>query len=270
MGQHMQSLDEQAHRPSREEAKERRKNKKKQKKQQQSETTKASKQPKDDQMELEELVFDDDDDKENGMDGQEDSVLSLPDADALEARMKRVVDRLEESFKTIRGSEATPELFETIPVAAYDETVPLREVAQVVLVSPTLAHLTPYDPSLTSAIRNAVQQALEVNPQVEGDHDGSGGNQGGVVTVKLPRASLESRQKTVQQIGKQAEAARTHLRNLRRKAMDTIKKGKEGKLEGISQDDAFRAAKNVDQITDRTIQLLNTAVQTKQESVLNV
>jgi ribosome recycling factor len=52
--------------------------------------------------------------------------------------------------------------------------------------------------------------------------------------------------------------------------MDIVKKGKDGKLEGISKDDAFRVSKEIDAVTDQVTQQLNEVVAKKQESVLQV
>eukprot|EP00541_Cyclophora_tenuis_P001491 CAMPEP_0116546286 /NCGR_PEP_ID=MMETSP0397-20121206/3147_1 /TAXON_ID=216820 /ORGANISM="Cyclophora tenuis, Strain ECT3854" /LENGTH=298 /DNA_ID=CAMNT_0004070709 /DNA_START=442 /DNA_END=1341 /DNA_ORIENTATION=- len=213
----------------------------------------------------EELLFDDEiEDFGERTEGDDDEdVPSLPDPQGVEVRMMQVVERLAERWKSIRGGEPTPALFESIPVAAYDDMVPLQEVAQVVIVSPTLAQVTPYDPSLTKEVRVAIRDALEVNPQTDE-------NDPNVVSVKLPRVSLETRQKTVKQMGKQAEAARKHIRNLRRKAMDVVKQGKDGKLSGISQDDAFRVGKQIDTVCNDAIQALNQMFESKQDSILNL
>ena len=175
--------------------------------------------------------------------------------------MMKVVDRLKESFKAIRGAEPTPELFDSITVDAYGDSAPLSAVAQVVIVSPTMANVSCFDPALAKDVRNAIRDSLDLNPQLEED---------GVVKVPLPRVSMETRQKIVKQLNKQAEATRTRIRNVRRKAMETVKVGKEGKLEGVSKDDAFRAAKEIDAVVDDVTKLINDAVHAKEASVMAV
>ena len=213
---------------------------------------------------MEDLVFDDDDDDDNvdGTNEDEDDLPSLPDPSQIKTRMNKVVQRLEESFKSIQGSQPTPAMFESVPVSAYGDTVPLSTIAQVVIVSPTLAHLTPYDPSVAPDIRQAVQIALDMNPQLEDNNS--------LLTVKIPKVSMETRQQIVKQVAKQGETAKTHLRNVRRKAMDVVKKGKDGKLEGISKDDAFRVGKEIDATLDDVTKALNDAIKAKQDDIMNV
>ena len=88
--------------------------------------------------------------------------------------------------------------------------------------------------------------------------------------MPLPRPSAETRQRTVKQLGKQAEATRARIRKMRRKAQDKVKLGKDGKMEGISKDDAFRVAKEIDAVVDEVTKLINDAVQEKEESVMAV
>ncbi|KAI2503628.1 Ribosome recycling factor [Fragilaria crotonensis] len=259
MGQHLDSLREQAHRVSHEEAKEKR-NKKKGKKEGGSASTIEDSD--DDAFSSEPELHDHhdvDDDHNDGTDS--DDAPALPEPRVLKASMIKVVDRLKESFKSIRGAEPTPELFDSIMVDAYGDTAPLSTVAQVVIVSPTLANVTCFDPAVAKDVSNAIRDSLELNPQLEED---------GVVKVPLPRVSMETRQKIVKQLNKQAEASRTRIRNIRRKAMDKIKLGKEGKLEGISKDDAFRVAKELDAVVEDVIKLVNDAVHQKEASIMAV
>jgi len=265
MGHHLETLDELAHREEHEKAKERRKAKKQQKKQ--------LKEAHDEEEEevatiggteiefSEEIQFDEGDDVFHHTDEDEEQVPELPHPDNVKKRMFNVVNRLTDSFKAIRGNEPTPEIFDPIMVQAYGERTPLNAVAQVVITSPTLVTITCFDPSVAPEVRNAVQLALELSPQLDED---------GVILVKLPRPTLESRQKTVKLLGKQAESGRQRIRGIRRAAMDIVKKAKDGKLEGISKDDAFRVSKEIDAVTDQVIHKLNEEVEKKQESVMAV
>jgi ribosome recycling factor len=260
MGQHLDSLREQAHRLSHEEAKEKR-NKKKVKKAGSSTSTieESDDEAFTSEVDLDDNEHDVDDDHSDGNDS--DDAPALPEPRLLKASMMKVVDRLKETFKSIRGAEPTPELFDSIMVDAYGDTAPLSTVAQVVIVSPTLANVTCFDPALAKDVSNAIRDSLELNPQLEED---------GLVKVPLPRVSMETRQKIVKQLNKQAEASRTRIRNVRRKAMDKIKLGKDGKLEGISKDDAFRVAKEIDAVVEDVIKLINDAVHQKEASIMAV
>jgi ribosome recycling factor len=257
MGHHLESLREQAHRQSHEEALEKRKHKKDHNKPHRIEHHhKESSEPV-----VQELVFEEDDDDDHHHDEESEEGPQLPDPENLKIKMQKAIDRLSEYFKSIRGAEPTPELFDTITVNAYGENVPLAAVAQVVIVSPTLAHVTCFDPSLSSDVRDAIRDALELNPQLEED---------GLVKCPLPRVSLETRQTTVKQLSKQAESARTKIRNIRRKAMEVIKLGKDGKLAGIGKEEAFRAGKEIEAATEEMTKQVDAVLHEKEKSVMAV
>lgn len=256
MGQHLDSLREQATRTRHEEAKEKRLQKKAKKGQHAATAAAAGGDVTGGDPDDDDHVHMDHDDEE---DTSSDDAESLPEPKQVKALMIKVVDRLKESFKAIRGAEPTPELFDSIIVDAYGERTPLSGVAQVVIVSPTLANVTCFDPAIAKDVLKAIRDTLELNPQIEEE---------GVVKVPLPRVSMETRQKLVKQLGKQAEASRTRVRNMRRKALDTVKLGKEGKLEGISKDDAFRVAKEIDAVVEEVTKLINDAVHDKEASIM--
>ena len=164
----------------------------------------------------------------------------------------------------MRGGETTPELFDAVRVSAYGETVSLSSVGQVVIEDAQRATISCYDPSVAGDVRDAVRdmQGMNLNPYVE-----EGGS--GVVIVPIPRASEESRREMVKELGRQSENGKQRVRKIRRKAMDIINKGKQGKMDGISKDDAFREGKDVESVTEEVLAVLKDIVERKQKSVMD-
>ncbi len=183
MGQHLKNLEEIAHREEHERAKEKRKSKKGKDKNN-SEAIAQSIAMSDDEIptiqeDETETVFD-----HGGNDDDDDSVPSLPSKEEVKSRMMKVVNAMEESFKAIRGAEATPELFDNVQVKAYGSMTALNAVAQVVINTPTMATITCFDPDVAPAVRDAVRDAgMNFNPRIED----------GVVVVPIPRVSAETR-----------------------------------------------------------------------------
>jgi ribosome recycling factor len=212
------------------------------------------------------------DDSEDGVSGSDDDVgpredehgnALLPESDAVRTRMLAAVSSLERSFASIRGGEATPELFDAIRVSAYGELVPIGSVGQVVIDDPRRATISCYDPAIAVDVRDAVRdmQGMNLAPYVE-----EGGS--GVVVVPIPRVSDETRRDIVKELGRQAENGRQRIRRIRRSAMDVVKRGKDGKMEGVSKDDAFRVGKDIEAVTEEVLSRLNDIVAKKQKSVM--
>ena len=255
MGHHLETLHDLAHRESHEQAKERRKAKKLHETKRLAHETSSEEEHIPDEVQL---FVEGDDHFDHG----DDEAPVLPDPKDVKDRMLKVVDRLTDSFRAIRGSEPTPDIFDSIMVQAYGEKTPLSAVAQVVITSPTMATITCFDPQLTSDVSNAIQIAMELHPQME--------EEDGVIKVQMPRPTAETRQKTVKQLGKQAESGRQRIRGIRRAALEVVKKGEKGNLKGISKDEAFRVAKEIGVVADEVVKLLNERVQKKQESIMAV
>lgn len=262
MGHHIQNLDEMAHSDSREEARHRREKKKK----------KSKKHRLDFKKERSKEGFVEEDETTGGGEPadsdfgpKEDEFGNplLPESSAVRSSMLMVVASLERSCSSLRGGEVTPELFDSVRVSAYGETVSLSSVGQVVIEDQQRATVSCYDPSVAADVRDAIRDmpGMNLNPYVE-----EGGS--GVVVVPIPRASEESRKEIVKELGRKAENGKQRISKIRRGVMDIVNKGKQGKLEGISKDDAFRVGKEVDTVQKEVLAVLKDIVEKKQKSVM--
>lgn len=260
MGKHLENLDEMAHLENR---------KKKggsssSSKNEQSQSNSQSN-SQETSFEVQEIkIAEDENETKFGHGGNSDSESpSLPSKDDVHQRMMKVVDAMNDSFKAIRGAEPSPELFDSVQVKAYGTMTALNAVAQVVITSPTRATISCFDPETCPGVRDAVRDmvGMNFNPMIED----------GAVIVTIPRVSAETRKAIVKQIGKVAESTRQRVRRIRRAAQDVVKLGKDGKLgPGISEDDAFRASKEIDAVTEESIKALNDVLEKKQENVMSV
>ena len=279
LGHRRETLDELAHRPEREAAQERRQKKKDKAALKKGHatvgatlTSSSSSTDHADTTDPHHLDFlSDNEDHHYGEDEDlenngEDETLepTLPDLRKVEGQMMLYVERLQESFQSIRGAEPTAEMFDDISVLAYGSPTPLKAVGQVVIVSPTLAQITCFDPSVAKDVQKAIQLALQdVNPQLE---DASTGT----IKVPLPKVSMEVREQTAKQLKQKAEATKQRIRQVRRKAMDIMKKAKDGKIPGISKDDAFASAKELDTMTETVTDRLQKLVDEKIKSIMAI
>jgi len=269
MGHKVESLKEMAHQPEREAAQERRKKKKARKASKkgvtkgQSATKSENAVANDDGgvVDDDDIYFDDIDDDDYDLD--DDGEPTLPDPDDVRGKMDAVIERFRDSLKSIRGAEPTADMFDDVMVQAYGSATPLNAVAQVVVTSPTLAQLTCFDPSLAKDVVKAIQLTLELNPQME---EGGGGN----IKVPLPRVTIQVREKLSKSVKKRAESCKQRLRGVRRKAMDVVKKGKDGKLSGVSKDDAFASGKDIEAASEAALATLKTIVSEKMDSIMEV
>jgi ribosome recycling factor len=275
-GLHLQNLDEMAHRNEHAAAEERRQ-KKKEKTAARKGGKKAVAQSDEAEDEFENfevekknktLPVDGEDDWDEQEEGEEDvhDETVLPDPRETKEKMMKHVDSFRGYLKTIRGGQPTVEMFDDILVRdAYGRgtgDVSLKAVAQIVFSAPTLASATCFDPSTAKAVATAIRDQLDLNPIEE---EGTG-----AIKIPIPRVSMEVRQQLVGNIHKRAEQFRIRIRNHRRSALEVVKKGVAGKLEGISKDDAFRVQQEIEALTDVVIKELNKVLEKKEQDILSV
>jgi len=191
------------------------------------------------------------------------SAHDLPDPQHVKSSMVLILNNLKTTLQSIHGNEITADFFESIPVPVYEKKMPLKSVAQVVIVTPRRAEISCYDPGICKMVMEAVRDVDDMgwNPVVES----------GVIVVMMARISLETRKALVKKLGKLHEEAKTKLRLVRRSSLDIIKKGKEHRSgSGISEDDAYRVGKEIDTVSDECIKDLGKMIKKKQEDVMNV
>lgn len=194
----------------------------------------------------------------------------LPSTESVMRRMESVLSSMELAYKAFLPS---PDAME----------VPLCEVARVVVPSSRLAVLTPHDPDLAEDVRNAVRDAdLGLSPVV-GDQEKEiriflpkvpAKNRERLVKevgrIPLPKVSSQTRQRLVKEVGQTTEKYRQRVRGVRHKTNHRIKQAKEGKLEGVSKDEAFKAAKDIDKVTEKIMKKINNMLHEKERSIMNV
>jgi ribosome recycling factor len=144
---------------------------------------------------------------------------------------------------------------ETVMVEAYGTQMRLRDCAAITTPDARLIQIQPWDASLIKAVEKAVQAAnLGFNPIVDGK----------VVRIPLPEMSRERRQEFAKTAHRLAEEGRVHVRNVRRDALETLKKAK------LPEDEAKRMEKDIQSATDRSIKEINDHLASKEAELLNV
>jgi len=185
--------------------------------------------------------------------------MSHPVLNDMQARMKKALDYTLHEFSSIHTGKASPSMVEGVMVDAYGSQMRIKDCAAITTPDARLIQIQPWDKGLTKAIEKAIQMAnLGLNPAVDGQ----------IVRVPLPELSRERRQEFVKVANRMAEDGRVQIRNIRRDAMDALKKAqKDGK---ISEDDLKRFEKDVQTSTDKTIKDIGDHLAKKEKELLAV
>jgi ribosome recycling factor len=176
-----------------------------------------------------------------------------------EEKMKKAVKALEDEFKTIRTGRASAALFENIRVDYYEQKVPLNQVATISIPEARLVIIQPWDRSVLPEIEKAIQKSeLSVNPN----------NDGKVIRIAIPPLTEERRKELAKVAKNIAEKSRVSIRNVRRDTNEEIKKKeKDGSL---SEDQAKRGMDDIQKLTDKYIEEINTVLAKKDKEIMEI
>jgi ribosome recycling factor len=179
--------------------------------------------------------------------------------DRTKERMEKCLDSLDRDFQTVRAGRANPKILNNVVVEYYGTPTPLNQMAAISVPEPRLLTIQPWDASTLRDIEKAINKAdIGINPQ----------NDGKVIRLAFPQLTEEHRKSLVKDVSKRGEEAKVAIRNVRRDAMDDIKKLK--KDNEITEDDQKDGEKELQNITDKYIKQVDEMVKKKEEEVLSI
>jgi len=180
----------------------------------------------------------------------------LIDADA---RMKKAVEVVRDELARIRTGKATTALLDGIKVDYYGTLTPLKQVANISTPDAHTISVQAWEKSTLGAIEKAIQNAnLGLNPV----------NDGTILRVPIPPLNEERRKELVKLVKKFAEDGKIAVRNVRRDAIEHLKKAE--KSEHVSEDERKRQEQEAQKMTDRHIKEIDGLVLQKEKEIMEV
>lgn len=174
-------------------------------------------------------------------------------------RMEGAVEALHKEFGGLRTGRASTSLLEPVTVEAYGQAMPLNQVGTVGVPEPRMLTVQVWDKGMVKAVEKAIMDAgLGLNPQADGQ----------MVRIPIPPLNEERRKELAKVAGKYSEEARIAVRNVRRHAMDELKKAeKDG---GISEDEHRQYSDEVQKLTDGFVKQIDDALSHKEAEIMQV
>ncbi|MDD3288905.1 MAG: ribosome recycling factor [Alphaproteobacteria bacterium] len=179
--------------------------------------------------------------------------------DQIKQRMESSIEVLRKELAGLRTGRASSGMLDPVKVDAYGSIMPLNQVGSVSVPEPRLLVVQVWDKGLVKAVEKGIRDSgLGLNPQPDG----------GIIRVPIPELSQERRQELVKVSGKYAEQARVAVRNVRRDAMDELKK--QQKDSKISEDEQKTQSEKVQQLTDQYVKKADEALAQKEKEITTV
>lgn len=174
-------------------------------------------------------------------------------------KMEKCLKALERDYAAVRAGRANPAVLDKIMVDYYGVPTPINQMAAVSVPEARLLLIQPWDASTLKEIEKAINTSdIGINPQ----------NDGKVIRLSFPQLTEEHRKSLQKDISKRGEEAKIAIRNIRRDAIDDIKKLK--KDNQITEDDQKDGEKKLQDITDDFIKQSETITKKKEEEVISL
>ena len=176
-----------------------------------------------------------------------------------EEKMGKSLANLEEEFAGIRAGRANPHVLDKLRVDYYGTPSPIQSVANVSVPEPRMIQIQPWEASMVKEIEKAIMCSdLGINPT----------NDGKVIRLVFPELTEKRRKELAKDIKKKGENAKVAVRNIRRDAIDHLKKV--GKEEDLSEDEVKDLEDTVQKLTDEYVAKVDKAVDAKSKEILTV
>ncbi len=174
-------------------------------------------------------------------------------------RTDKTVSVLNSEYVTIRAGRANPHILDKVLVDYYGTPTPINQVGNISVSEGRILVISPWDASMLKVIE---KQILADNIGITPANDGK------VIRLVFPVLTEERRKELVKQTKKMAEDSKVAVRNIRRDAMDALKKMKNNKE--LSEDEHATCEKDVDKLISETIERIEKLSAEKEKDILSV
>ena len=176
-----------------------------------------------------------------------------------EEKMEKSLNNLEEEYAGIRAGRANPHVLDKLRVDYYGTPTPIQSVANVNVPEARMIQIQPWEGSMVKEIEKAIMMSdLGITPTIDGK----------VIRLVFPDLTEERRKELAKDIKKKGEDTKVAIRNIRRDAIDYIKKT--GKAEDISEDEIKNIEDDIQKLTDSYVAKIDKAIEAKTKEILTV
>ncbi len=178
--------------------------------------------------------------------------------DDVQDSMRKAINHLESELTKIRAGKASPTMLDGLFVDYYGSATAINQVANVSVLDARTISIQPWEKNMLAPIERAILMAnIGITPQ----------NDGIQIRLFMPPLTEERRKEMVKKCGAEGEQAKVSIRNIRRDAIEQIKKLQK---DGLSEDEAKDGESSVQELTDKHILLIDKHLAAKEKEIMTV
>ncbi|MEA5618578.1 ribosome recycling factor [Cronbergia sp. UHCC 0137] len=182
--------------------------------------------------------------------------MKLAEADST---MQKTVEATQRAFNTIRTGRANASLLDKVQVEYYGTPTPLKSLANITTPDASTILIQPYDKSSLNIVEKAISLSdVGLTPS----------NDGSVIRLNIPPLTSDRRKELAKLAAKYAEEGRVGIRNIRRDAIDSIRK--QEKNSEIAEDESRDQQDKLQKLTDKYTAKINELLAEKEKDISTV
>ena len=179
--------------------------------------------------------------------------------DIYKDKMTKTIDLFSKELSSLRTGRANASMLDLIKVDVYGQKMPINQLATITVPEPRTINVQVWDLNNVTLIDSAIKKSeLGLNPQIDGQ----------LMRLPIPDLNEERRSELKKIIKSTGEKCKVSIRNIRREANDELKKLL--KTKEISEDDEKKAEKDVQNMTDTNIKLIDEKVISKEKEIMTI
>jgi ribosome recycling factor len=175
-----------------------------------------------------------------------------------EDHMKKAITHLETELIKIRAGKANPQILDGIVVDYYGSPTPINQIGNISVMDARTLSIQPWEKNMLQPIERAIIAAnIGINPQ----------NDGNQIRLFLPPLTEERRKELVKKSHAEGEQSRVAIRNIRRDAIENIKRFQKN---GLSEDIAKDVETDIQNLTNKFIEAVDKHLASKEKEIMSV
>jgi len=174
-------------------------------------------------------------------------------------KMSKTLDLFSKELSSLRTGRANASMLDLVKVDVYGQKMPINQLATITVPEPRTISIQVWDINNVPLIDSSIRKSeLGLNPQIDGQ----------LMRLPIPDLNEERRSELKKIIKSTGEKCKVSIRNIRREANDELKKMLKSK--DISEDDEKKAEKNIQNITDQNIKLIDEKIISKEKEIMTI
>ena len=174
-------------------------------------------------------------------------------------KMNKTIDVFNKELGSLRTGRANANMLDLVKIDVYGQKMPINQLGTITTPEPRMINIQVWDLNNVNLIDSSIKKSeLGLNPQIDGQ----------LIRLPIPDLSEERRNEMKKMVKSMGEKCKVSIRNIRREANDNLKNLL--KMKEISEDVEKKSEKEIQDLTDKFIKLIDEKISSKEKEIMTI